>query len=244
MNDHGQVRNFISKKLSHLKDSISHMIYPHQCLICDVELELNSPTICSFCSEDLMYTQFEKFTEPTSLDKLFWGRVSLEATFSLLFFEKGKSTQKILHALKYKSNPQVGIEFGKLIGRTLKSHKQFKDLDLLIPVPLHPKKEFSRGYNQSEKLADGLSVILNIPVDNSFLKKQKHTGSQTRRGRFGRWDNVVNNFRIKKQENLPKHVAIVDDVITTGATLEAIIRSIKEIYPDIRISIISLALTK
>jgi ComF family protein len=244
MNERGQRRKFNFKKLSYLMDTISHMIYPNQCIICDEELVKDNSSICNFCTESLQYTQFEKFTEPTSLDKLFWGRVQLEKSFSLLFFEKGKSTQKILHALKYKSNPIVGVEFGKLIGKTLKGNNAFKDLDLLIPVPLHPKKEFTRGYNQSEKLADGISLILNIHVDTTFLKKHKHTGSQTRRGRFGRWDNVVNNFGIKRQNTEPKHIAIIDDVITTGATLEAIIQSVKEIYPDIRVSIISLALTK
>lgn len=244
MDRQGQGGYFNLKKLSLLKDSISHMIYPNQCLICDEELTKDTASMCSFCSDELQYTQFEIYPEATSLDKLFWGRVQLQSTFSLLFFEKGKSTQKILHALKYKSNPEVGVEFGKLIGRTLKGNEQYKDLDILIPVPLHPKKEFTRGYNQSEKLADGISLILNVPVDATFLKKHNHTGSQTRRGRFGRWDNVVNNFGIKNLKTEPKHIAIVDDVITTGATLEAIIRSVQEIYPDIRVSIISLALTK
>lgn len=244
MNERGQGRKFILKNFSILGDAIGHMIYPNQCIICEEELPKDTKSICNFCIEEMHFTQFEKFTEPTSLDKLFWGRVELNATYALLFFEKGKSTQKILHALKYKSNSEVGVEFGKLIGKTIKSLPKYNTIDLLIPVPLHPKKEFTRGYNQSEKLAEGISMILNVPVANSFLKKHKHTESQTRRGRFGRWDNVVNNFGIKNKNTQPKHLAIVDDVITTGATLEAIIRSIKEIYPDIRISIISLALTK
>lgn len=232
------------KNWSELKHCISHMIYPDQCLICDEEILKDTSAICSFCKQEMHYTQFEKYTEPTELDKLFWGRVPIEATFSLLFFEKGKSTQKILHALKYKFNPQVGVEFGKEIARTLISLSQFKDLDAIIPVPIHPKKEFVRGYNQSEQIANGISSILAVPVDLHFLKKQSHTESQTKRGRFARWDNVANNFVLKKLKKTPKHIAIIDDVVTTGATIEALVRSIQENYPEIRISIISLAVTK
>lgn len=224
--------------------SISHMIYPEVCLICTKELTTSEKSICSFCYEDLHFTHFEKYTESTSLDKLFWGRVSIEASYALLYFEKGQSTQQLLHALKYKSNPHVGIEFGRIIGRRIKKMNGFKKIDLLIPVPIHPKKEFIRGYNQSEQIANGVSEIMNIPVDPHFLKKRSHTGSQTKRGRFARWDNVVNNFMLKKNRSNPKHIAIIDDVITTGATLEALIRSIQKNYPDIRISIISLAITK
>jgi len=196
--------------------AMSHLVYPESCLICDGELSSNEKSICSFCSPELEYTHFEKYTEPTDLDKLFWGRVIIEQTFSLLYFRKEQSTQRILHALKYKHSPQVGVEFGRIIGRTIKSLAFVKDLDLLIPVPLHPKKEF----------------------------KNMHTRSQTRKGRFERWDNVSQVFRMGKTKLAPSHIAIIDDVITTGATLESIIRTIQQNYPDIRISIISLALTK
>lgn len=232
------------KTLLKIKRSISHMIYPDNCLICEKEIIKESSSICSFCNSEMEFTYFEKYIEPTELDKLFWGRVQLEGTFALLYFEKGKSTQKILHALKYKSNPQVGIEFGEEIAKRIKLFNQFHDVDTLVPVPIHPKKEFLRGYNQSEQIAIGLSTVLSIPVDLQFLKKQEHTQSQTKKGRFERWDNVVNNFVLRKTEKNPRHIAIVDDVITTGATIEALARSIQHNYPEIRISIISLALTK
>lgn len=223
---------------------ISHMIFPEVCLICTNERSNSEKSICSFCEQDMEFTHFEKYTEPTVLDKIFWGRIQLESTYALLYFEKEKSTQQILHALKYQSNPQVGEEFGRLIAKKIKKLDQFQTIDLLLPVPIHPKKEFIRGYNQSEQIAIGISEILNVPVDTKLLKKRTHTGSQTRKGRFGRWDNVMNNFLVKMKTALPKHVAIVDDVITTGATIEALVRSIQENYPDIRVSIISLALTK
>lgn len=227
-----------------LKQSFSHMIYPDRCLICDDEIVKASSSICSFCKTEMQFTQFEKYTEPTELDKLFWGRVKIEATFALLYFEKEKSTQKILHALKYNFNPAVGIEFGKEIALFIKPLAQFMDLDALVPVPIHPKKEFIRGYNQSTQIAIGISDHLNIPLETNLLKKVKHTESQTKRGRFARWDNVSNNFILQKNKINPKHIGIIDDVVTTGATIEALVRSIQENYPEIRISIISLALAK
>jgi competence protein ComFC len=244
MNKDLRKRDFGLKNWLNIVDPISHLIYPNRCLICDEELAKDSKSICSFCYTEMDFTHYEKYEEPTSLDKLFWGRVVIESTFGLLFFEKGKSSQKILHALKYMSNPQVGVEFGKLIGLKVKDLERFSTIDALIPVPIHPKKEFDRGYNQSEQLAKGIGEILNIEVDTHFLKKKTHTGSQTRKNRFARWDNVVNNFDLRKRSKNYQHIAIVDDVVTTGATIEALVRSIKENYPDLRISIISLAVTK
>jgi ComF family protein len=244
MNKDLRKRDFGLKNWLNIVDPINHLIYPNRCLICEDELAKESKSICSFCQTEMNFTHFEKYEEPTSLDKLFWGRVRIESTFGLLFFEKGKSSQKILHALKYKSNPAVGVELGKLIGSKIKGLEQFEMLDTLIPVPIHPKKEFERGYNQSEQLAKGIGDLLKIEVDLHFLKKKTHTGSQTRKNRFARWDNVVNNFDLRKRSKTYQHIAIVDDVVTTGATIEALARSIKENYPDLRISIISLAVTK
>jgi ComF family protein len=244
MNKDATKRDFGLKIWLKIIDPIVHLIYPNSCLICSEELAVQYESICPFCRNEMAYTHFEKYTEPSNLDKLFWGRIQLSSTFALLYFEKSKATQKILHALKYKSSPQVGIQFGKEIGRTLLSSKRLADIDALIPVPIHPKKEFTRGYNQSEKLADGISLVSSIPVDTHFLTKKTHTSSQTKKNRFARWDNVVNNFSLHNKDKNYKHIAIIDDVVTTGATIEALVRSINENYPDLRISIISLAVTK
>jgi ComF family protein len=224
--------------------SFSHILFPESCLICQNELPNSAQTICSFCRDELLFTYFEKYDEPSNLDKLFWGRVQLESTYALLYFEKSKSTQKILHALKYQSRPAVGVEFGKMIGLYLKEMDSFSSVDLIIPVPIHPKKKFIRGYNQSEQLAKGLSEEINVPYSAQFIDKINHTESQTKKGRFARWDNVAQNFSVQQQKTEPKHVLIIDDVITTGATLEALIRAIQEKKPELRISIVSLAITK
>ena len=225
------------------KQDLLHLLFPSKCIICSDEWPSNEP-ICSFCRTELQYTGFEHYSEPTELDKLFWGRVSLVGTFALLYFYKNSSTQKILHALKYGNRPEAGIILGKEIGHKIKDLPIMGDADALIPVPLHPKKQFTRGYNQSEQLAKGISEITGIPTDKRFVGKLEHTSSQTKRGRFSRWDNVSGNFGLNKTKKSYKHILIIDDVITTGATLEAMIQSIRTVYPELRISIISLALTK
>lgn len=225
------------------KRDLLHLLFPSSCLICSEEWPHKDP-VCAFCEEELQYTHFETIDSPSALDKLFWGRTQVHKTFALLYFQKNSSTQKILHALKYQNKPEVGRLFGRKIAIQLQSTDFLSDIDALIPVPIHPKKRFERGYNQSEELAKGISEVSGVPTDPDFIKKLKHTGSQTRRGRFGRWDNVSENFSLRSQTISYTHIAIVDDVITTGATLEAMVNSIKNELPQLQISIISLALTK
>jgi ComF family protein len=224
------------------KDRLLHLIFPEKCRVCASELAPSDLLLCPFCTLDLDYTHFEKYTEANAVDKLFWGRVPIKLAYAHLFYRKGGSTQHILHELKYAYNARIGREFGKQIGNTLRQQEKWRDVDFLVPVPIHPKKEFSRGYNQSTRIAEGISTSLGIPVHELGLKKVKHTASQTRMGRFLRWDNVTHNFSITAQNNFQgKHIAFVDDVITTGATLESLIRTVLDKYPDIRISVISLA---
>lgn len=221
------------------------LIYPRSCIVCNNELSKTEHFCCHFCTQELPYTYFEKYREPTDLDKLFWGRVKVHSTFSLMYFEKGKGSQFLLHSLKYKNNHALGVEMGKLITIKLSGHSLLHEIDTLIPVPIHHRKRFLRGYNQSEALAQGISEVSGIRVINDLVTKNSHTGSQTKKGRFLRWDNVSQQFNINK--NLPPnvhHIAIIDDVITTGATIEALITVIQKNYPEIRISVISLAVAK
>ena len=233
----------ITKKTQYLPSELIHLIYPEHCQICDCELSKYQKKICSFCFGELPFTNFESYKESTSLEELFWGRCKIQHSFALLYFEKGKTTQQLLHELKYNDKPLLGEILGEIIGKKLFNSDKWKEIDVLIPVPIHHLKAYKRGYNQSEKIASGISKTLNIPVKTGFLKKHINTKSQTKNNKISRWENVKDTFYINKIERY-KHIALIDDVITTGSTLETIVTNIHKKYPDIRISIISLALTK
>lgn len=233
------------KKFVEWKDDILHLIYPNLCHICEKELSKFEEEVCFGCREEFKYTAFENYTEATSVDKLFWGRVSLESTFSLLYFEKEGATQEILHQIKYKGKQKLATEMGKLMAEKLRSNSKYATIDALIPVPLHSKKLHARGYNQSEMIAQGLSEKSEIPMNIHFLKRVVHAESQTKKGRFIRWDNIENAFEVAKNlENELKHIAIIDDVITTGSTIESCVREIQKVYPEMKVSVLSLAVTK
>jgi ComF family protein len=237
--------NFNLTKLTILAKDIVELILPSTCLICQNELTRQEKFCCSLCFNDLQFTHFEKFNEPTPMDQLFWGRSQIHSTFALLDYEKGKSTQVLLHELKYNNNPALGEFLGGLIAKKLKNTAILQGVDALVPVPIHHRKRFTRGYNQSEEIAKGISKSSLIPIQTKFIAKSSHVGSQTKRGRFLRWDNVSDNFSLPK--NIPstlQHIAIIDDVVTTGATIEAMVASIHKIFPNLRITIISLAITK
>lgn len=233
-------------KIIKWKDDLLHLLYPDMCLICSQELPNSHIQICHLCEQSLRYTYYETFQDDSSLDKLFWGRVNLESTFALLHFEKQTSTQEILHQIKYKNKTKLAEEMGMRIGQKLQlNQNRFGEIDALIPVPMHPKKQYLRGYNQSELLADGISKITGIPVNKNLISKKSNTESQTKKGRFLRWDNVSEVFEVNTTKTSKlRHLAIVDDVVTTGATIEACILKIKKELPEIKISIISLAATK
>ncbi|MCH2223133.1 MAG: ComF family protein [Crocinitomicaceae bacterium] len=176
------------------------------------------------------------------MDKLFWGRVPIHSTYAHLFFEKGKSSQNILFSLKYRNNKAIGNYFGKEIGKHLLEMASFQEVDAIVPVPLHPKKEFIRGYNQSRALAEGISISMKIPIREKVVIRKKHSASQTKQSRFDRWDNVQSTFTITSNVSKYQHLLLIDDVVTTGSTLESIAQKIKLVSPKTKISIATLAI--
>lgn len=222
-------------------DGFLHVIYPSHCIVCDVELSKSEQSICIQCDSNLQYTYFESFDEPTPLDQLFWGRVKVTFSYSMLYYSKTTSSQDILKAIKYQQRGDSALIFGKLIGSKVLSKIKSLNIDALVPVPIHPKKEMTRGYNQSLLIAQGISEVTQTPIKSTLLYRNNNAKSQTRLGRFKRWDNVNDQFGVSKTLNPPKHIALIDDVITTGSTLESIIQLINKQYPDIQISVISLA---
>jgi len=227
--------------LQKIISDVGNLIFPNECLSCEKELSRFEKHLCSFCEDDLPLTNFHLFEEATPTDKLFWGRATITKTYSHLFFEKNKTSQTILFNLKYKNKSELGVYFGKKIGENLSLNNDFKTVDAFVPVPLHHKKEFIRGYNQSEVLAIGICEVLNKPMDKTTVQRTKHSVSQTKKSRFQRWDNVNEIFKISDKINDYKHIVLVDDVITTGSTLESIIQAIRKKNPNILISVVTLA---
>lgn len=224
---------------------LMQVLYPNFCLVCNTETPHAPGALCSVCESELHYTLYEDYSEATALDQLFWGRVPVKETYALLYFEQSNATQAILHALKYKDRPDVARYFGERLGERIRQQARFGDLDALVPVPLHPKKQFLRGYNQSEVLAQGIAEQLKVPINKDLLKRVVFTESQTRKGKFLRWDNMQERFESRgTTAGKWKHIAVVDDVVTTGSTLETCVRLLQDALPDCRISIISLAMAR
>jgi ComF family protein len=152
----------------------------------------------------------------------FWGRVWLEQAVAWFYFRKGSIYQEVLHRMKYNYRPDIGIFLGKEFGYELNRSPMFIKPDLIIPVPLHKRKQRLRGYNQSELIAKGLSLAMKLPIETRALQKSQSTSTQTRKSRFDRWINVSGMFEVVMPELIAgRHVLLVDDVVTTGATLEA-----------------------
>ena len=232
------------KKISPISKSFFHLLFPEKCIHCEAELIEKESIVCLSCLSDLSYTFFENYAEQTKMDKLFWGKILVHRTFSLYYFEEKTIVQSILHTLKYKNNPLIGIQFGRKIGEKIIQLEGFKDLNALIPVPIHPKKKFLRGYNQAEMLARGISEITTVPIQTTEVKKLKHTKSQTQKSLWERWTTSENILSSVLTDNSLKHIALVDDVLTTGATLERLAKTILDKNPSVKISLITLAITK
>jgi len=225
-------------------DDILHLIYPNCCIGCDRELSKSEDYLCSICSTEISPTNFHLYTEPTEMDKLFWGRKKVHQTYAHLFFEKEKASQSVLFSIKYQSNPDLAVYFGEKIGQVIRTIPKFKDVDAILPVPLHPKKLFIRGYNQSLALAEGLHQSFHAKVDEKAIVRMVHSESQTKKSRFQRWDNVGTIFKVNKSIEKYKHVLIIDDVITTGSTVEAMMNALHEKNPGLLISVVTLAIAK
>lgn len=223
-----------------LTDFIS-IIYPRVCVGCNEVLLKQEDTLCTHCHIQLPHTHFED-QRNNPVEKLFWMKLPVESASSAYFFSKKSRIQRIIHAFKYHDKPQVAIYMGQLIGKKLQNLNSTVSFDIIIPVPLHPLKKRIRGYNQAEKIAEGIAQVLNIPVDSNSLKRITANKTQTNKGLYDRWINVNSVFALSNQHDLTnKHVLLVDDVITSGSTIEASAKPLTKV-PNVKISIASLAL--
>lgn len=197
------------------------MLFPNLCICCDGYISHQENQVCDLCMYTLPKYEENEFKD-NSLARKFWGRVSLENVAAQYKLTGSSAVKSIIHQIKYRGNTDLGIAMGEVLGATLMKSTLFTDVNLLLPVPLHPKKERLRGYNQCDLLLTGLGAVMNIPIVKNKLIRKKHNSTQTKKNRYERYINSKEVFCITDIEALQnKHVLIVDDVITTGATIEA-----------------------
>ncbi|MBC8051508.1 MAG: ComF family protein [Sphingobacteriaceae bacterium] len=217
------------------------LFFPRLCAGCGKNLFKNEEVICTDCVYHLPYTDFHHDHDNAAARQL-WGRIPFNHAYAFVYFYKGSRVQNLMHQLKYNNKPEVAFKLGEMYGLKLKGTRPIENLAAIIPVPLHPAKQKKRGYNQSEFFAKGLAQSLDIPV-NTDLYRNIFTDTQTRKSRFVRYENMKNVFVVKNSTGLEnKHVLLVDDVITTGATLEACANELLKIN-GLKISIATIAFT-
>ncbi len=220
---------------------LAAIFFPETCPGCKKPLYTHNRILCSFCETDLPFTYYQDMKDNT-IEQAFWGRVNIENATALLFYEKHDIVQKLLHSIKYHTHKDLAIRLGELLGDQIKSSYRFNGIDAIIPVPLHKKKLLKRGFNQSYLIAKGISLSTGIPVKTDLLLRIKNTESQTKKSRTERCDNVKKAFTISRNIELweNKHFIIIDDVITTGATLESCIVELLTIK-GVKVSVASIA---
>jgi len=207
--------------LSQTFNNLLELFFPSLCVTCGNRLLSQERFLCMDCWLDLPVTNFHLEPE-NKVAQLFWGRVQIENATAWFHFRKGSNYQQLIHFIKYKGLKELGFECGKRLGSSLAESEAFSTIDMIVPVPLHPKKYKQRGFNQSEWIGRGLSDALQKPIIFGNLYRKIHTSTQTKKSRLERWQNVEGIFDVNDPEPfLEKHILLVDDVATTGATLEA-----------------------
>lgn len=221
-------------------NDLLYLFFPRLCLLCRRHLVEGEEHICLHCAEDLPYTCYRD-VKANSVYRLFRKQFPIVSATAFLRFEQEGATQRLIHALKYRGNKELGFRLGRMAALYYRETGLFETVDRLLPVPLHPKKERQRGYNQTEWIARGVQSVVGIPLETVSLIRIKRNESQTRKRLSERKRNVAHIFRVGDKERLrDKHVLLLDDVITTGSTMGACIEALQEV-PGIRVSVLGLA---
>ena len=207
-------------RLKEIKDSVLHLLFPHVCTGCGSDILNEDTVLCMRCMDAMPETNFELYAN-NPVEKTFWGRLPLFAATAQFYFTKESLMQQLMHQFKYKRNRELGLQLGRIMGEKIKASGRF-DADALVPLPLFPAKEKRRGYNQATVLCEGMAETMNIPVLDKVIIRPQHTETQTKKGRIERWKNMEGKFILPDPGAIRhKHLLLVDDVVTTGATLEA-----------------------
>lgn len=211
----------MTHSLKNIFTSTLHLFYPHVCTGCGSDLLNEDQLLCLHCINELPHTNFAPYNNNPA-EKIFWGRIPLAVAHSEFYFAKSSLLQHLIHQLKYKNNTAIGVYLGEIMAQSLLQSQRFNNIDYLVPLPLYPDKERKRGYNQAAIICQGMSGIMNVPVKTDLVQRQRFTETQTRKGRTERWENVDGSFVVNNTDVLKgKSILLVDDVVTTGATLEA-----------------------
>ena len=228
-------------KLSNILNDINSILLPNVCFGCNAHLYRGEQLLCTVCRNDLPFTEYT-FNVENAVDRIFFGRTAVKKASSFLFYRKNNKVQHLIHHLKYKNQEQIGTFLGNWYGQVLKKDNGLVNkIDLVVPVPLHPKKLKKRGYNQVAEFAKRLAYHLNAEYSDALLLKTSNNKTQTIKGRLGRWQENKSLFALSSIapfEN--KNILLVDDVITTGATMEMCAETLHQI-PGINIYIASMA---
>ncbi|MGB8193403.1 MAG: ComF family protein [Chitinophagaceae bacterium] len=206
--------------LQHIGRSFTHLFFPQVCNGCGSDLVSNDQLLCLHCIHQLPYTSFQ-LHGGNPVEKIFWGRLPVMQAAGIFYLTKNSTLEKLLYQVKYRGKKEVGEYCGRLMGQAIQ-HSSFAEVDALIPLPLFPKKERQRGYNQAAALCEGIASIIHKPVLQQAVQRTMSTDTQTHKNRLERWANMQGRFHVPDAANVAgKHVLLVDDVITTGATLDA-----------------------
>lgn len=222
-------------------NALVSLFFPKVCYACLNLLHDNEDSICIDCRHDLPVTNFHFNNDATAL-KVFYGRVKVENATALFRYEKKGTVQQLIHGLKYKGYEKIGLVLGDWLGSELQTLENYKSVDVVIPVPLHKKKLRSRGYNQVAKFGQQIALALGADYKDGVLKKVTNTTSQVNKKRLARWNNSDELFTIQNTPSIEnKHLLLVDDIITTGATLEACITVLSQ-AKNVKISVATMAI--
>lgn len=217
------------------------LFFPRLCLLCDDKLVDGENHLCLNCLCELPKTNYH-MQEFNPSEQLFTGKIPIERATSFYHYEKGGKVQRLIYAIKYKGEKKAGFQMGRQAALSLQEKNFFKGIDLLLPVPLHSKRQRQRGYNQSEWIAKGIASVCSLPIETKAVVRNRGTHTQTHKNVFDRWLNVQYIFSVKNREHIKgKHILIVDDVLTTGATIESCANCLLEVE-DVRISILTLSI--
>ncbi len=223
-------------------EALVHVFYPSLCYGCNNELIQGDQYICLQCQTEMGRTYFESIRD-NPVEKLFWGRADIQCAASTFYYIDKTPLQQIVHQIKYRQEKELGIHMGEIMG--IHGTEFFTECktDLCIPMPLHPKKEYKRGYNQASLLCEGIFKQTGIPYNEKALVRNENTRTQTKKSRIERWKNVASVFDVIEPSIInDKHVVVVDDVITTGASTEACVNTLMQ-HGAKTVGIYSLAFT-